>query len=343
MMFPLDSTGRKKAKLAVWRLAAIAASSEDAIIAKDLNGIITSWNEGAERLFGYHEEEAIGQPIAIIIPRDRQDEEANILARIRAGERVSPYETIRQRKDGSPIEISLSVSPIKDAKGRIVGASKIARDITEKRRAEERQVLLLREMNHRIKNLFTIASSIVALSEREAATVQELSRSVQKRLAALARAHSLTLAKPSVEHPERTHGTTLHALIQTILVPFENEGMDGVKRVNIMGPDLQVGASWVTSFALLLHEFATNAAKYGALSAPAGRICIGCRQEQGRFTLVWSEHGGPPANKEAFEQGFGGLLVEATVRHQLKGELTREWTPEGLVLRLTFDGEQVAR
>jgi len=118
-------------------LSAIIDSSDDAIISKDLNGIVTSWNKSAERLFGYTATEMVGQPITILIPIDRQDEEPKILSRLRRGERVDHFQTVRKRKDGSLFDISLTISPIKDLRGNIVGASKIARDITQQKRAEE--------------------------------------------------------------------------------------------------------------------------------------------------------------------------------------------------------------
>ena len=163
-------------------------------MSKDLNSIIKSWNQGAERLFGYTADEAIGKPVTILIPTDRHDEEPAILARIRRGERVEHYETIRQRKDGSTVDISLTISPVRDQEGNIIGASKIARDITERRRAEEQQHLLIREMDHRIKNLFAVASGMIAMSARSATTPQELASALRDRLMALAQAHALTLA-----------------------------------------------------------------------------------------------------------------------------------------------------
>src|SRR5205085_3804310 len=169
--------------------AAIVESSEDAIVSKDLNGIIASWNAGAERLFGYTAAEAIGKPVMMLIPEGRHNEEPEILARIRRGERVDHYETVRQRKDGTLLQISLTISPIKDDRGRIVGASKIARDNTEKKRAEEQQRLLLREMNHRVKNLFSLTGSIVEISARHARDPKDMARAVRARLAALSRAH----------------------------------------------------------------------------------------------------------------------------------------------------------
>jgi PAS domain S-box-containing protein len=132
-----DITERKRAEQATRLLAAIVESSHDAIVSKSLNGVITSWNKGAERLFGYAAEEAVGQNITLIIPPERRDEERTILERLTRGERVDHFETVRMRKDGSLLDVSLTISPMKDASGRVVGASKLARDITERKRAEE--------------------------------------------------------------------------------------------------------------------------------------------------------------------------------------------------------------
>jgi PAS domain S-box-containing protein len=119
------------------RLAAIVECSDDAIISKNLEGIITSWNKGAERIFGYSQSEAIGRPVTMLMPLDRINEEPGILARIARGERIDHYETVRRRKDGALLDISLTVSPVRNADGQIIGASKIARDITERKGAEE--------------------------------------------------------------------------------------------------------------------------------------------------------------------------------------------------------------
>ena len=165
----IDVTERHEGEQVALRLATIVESSDDAILAKDLTGTITNWNAAAQRLFGYSAEEVVGRPMAILIARERRDEEPKILARIRAGERIDHQETIRRRKDGTLVEVSLSVSPLKNPGGQIIGASTIARDITEQRRAEKRQELLLREMSHRVKNLFALSSAVVALSGRSTA------------------------------------------------------------------------------------------------------------------------------------------------------------------------------
>ncbi len=143
-----DLSERKQAERTTSLLAAIVNSSDDAIVSKNLDGVITSWNRGAEILFGYAAEEAIGQHIKLIVPRDRQDEEVTILKRLRRGERIEHFETVRVRKDGTTLDISLTISPVRDAKGRVVGASKVARDITERKRAEN--VLKERELSARL-------------------------------------------------------------------------------------------------------------------------------------------------------------------------------------------------
>ncbi len=185
----VDITERRHAEQFRLRLASIVESSDDAIVSKDLNGIIATWNRGAERIFGYTADEMIFKPIATLIPPERQDEEPLILKRIQRGERVDHYETIRRRKDGSLIEISLTVSPVRDANGRIVGASKIARDISEHKRKERHIALLAREVDHRSKNLLALVLAAVRLTEAD--TAEELKVAIEGRLAALSNAHAL--------------------------------------------------------------------------------------------------------------------------------------------------------
>ncbi len=330
----VDIVDRMMVDEAAQRYAAIVQSSDDAILAKDLNGTIVSWNAGAQRLFGYTAEEAIGRPIVMLIPKDREDEEPEILSRIRRGERIDHYETIRRRKDGSLVEISISVSPIRGRDGRVIGASKIARDITERRRAEEQQQLLIREMDHRVKNLFTLAGSLVSLSARSAPTASDLASAVSSRLSALSQAHSLTVPRISGATGRIEQATTLHSLIRTIIAPYEGGHDDGPSRALVSGPDIEISGTAVTSFALLLHEFATNAAKYGALSTSGGRIHVSCAEVGEEFMLVWTERGGPRVEQQHDGDGFGSLLARATVQSQLGGKISRDWKPEGLVIRL---------
>src|SRR6266849_2503915 len=132
-----DVSERKKSEELRVRLAGIVDSSDDVTTDKTLDGRITSWNEGAERIFGYAAEEVIGQPISLLLPPGHQDEEPEILERLQRGERVDSFETLRRRKGGQDIHVSVTISPIRDASGRIIGASKVARDISDRKRAEE--------------------------------------------------------------------------------------------------------------------------------------------------------------------------------------------------------------
>src|SRR5215472_15683514 len=168
-----DITERREDEVAARRLAAIVESSDDVIVSKTLDGIITSWNPAAERIFGWTAEEAIGRHITLIIPADRRAEEDGVLARIRRGERVDHFETVRIAKDGRLLDMSITVSPIRDSSGRVIGASKVARDIGERRRLEEQRAALLRqeqEARHEAEMLNRAKDELLATVSHELRT-----------------------------------------------------------------------------------------------------------------------------------------------------------------------------
>ena len=304
-------------------LASIVEYSDDAIISKNLDGIITSWNRGAERVFGYTADEAIGQPITIVIPQDRQDEERTILTRIRRGERIDHFETVRQRKHGSLIVVSLTVSPVKNAEGKIVGASKSARDITEQKRAQEQIATLAREAEHRSKNLLATVQATVSLSQSD--TPEGLKQAIEGRILALANVHSLFVET-------RWIGAELSTIATQELSPY-SEKDEG--RVQIDGPQVLLEPNAAQVVAVTLHELATNAAKYGALSVPNGQIGLKWLHEaDGRLILHWREIGGP-AVKTPTHQGFGTRVIERTIG-QLKGKARFDWHADGLVCEITL-------
>jgi PAS domain S-box-containing protein len=304
-------------------LASIVESSDDAIVSKDLNGIITSWNIGAERLFNYTAQEAVGQPITMLIPPDRQDEERVILTRIRRGERLEHFETIRRRKNGTPIVVSLTVSPVKNADGIIVGASKIARDITEQRRNQELIATLAREAEHRSKNLLATVQATVLLSQSD--TPEGLRRAIDGRIRALANVHSMFAET-------RWIGAELSAIAKQELAPYSGQG---APRARIDGPQILLEPSAAQAVAIILHELATNAAKYGALSVSSGGVMLTWSHEaDGQLVLHWTETGGPPV-QEPSRQGFGGKIIEAMMT-QLKGQSHFDWRVAGLRCEITF-------
>ena len=312
----IDISDRKRADADAQRLASIVESSEDAIISKDVYGIIMSWNRGAERVFGYAAEEVIGKSVTILIPDDRLNEEPEILDRIRRGERVDQYETVRRRKDGSLIDISLTVSPLKDADGKIIGASKIARDITERKRAQEQQMLLVNEMQHRIKN---------SLATIQAIATQTLNQHAQERDAFIARLHALGSAHDLLTS-ETWERASLRALVTRVLEPFQEQVK---QRITIDGhADLWLDSIKSVAVAMALHELATNALKYGALSNDSGRVDITWERHHNRVKLFWQESGGPEVCPPE-QKGFGSHLIERAFGSQL-GSAQLVFDPQGL-------------
>jgi PAS domain S-box-containing protein len=319
-----DITQRKQIEEQLSFLASIVQSSDDAIISKNLDGIITSWNKGAERVFGYTGDEAVGQPITIVIPQDRQDEERTILTRIRRGERIEHFETVRQRKHGSLIVVSLTISPVKNAEGKIVGASKIARDITEQKRTSDQITTLAREAEHRSKNLLATVQATVNLSQSD--TSEGLKRAIEGRIQALANVNSLFV-------DSRWIGAELSTIATQEFAPYSQKSKT---RVRINGPQVLLEPGAAQTIAVILHELATNAAKYGALSAANGQVDLQWSHEAGgRLHLRWTETGGPAVETPPTRKGFGWRVIEQMIA-QLKGKTCFDWRADGLVCEITL-------
>ncbi|WP_293400864.1 HWE histidine kinase domain-containing protein [Phenylobacterium sp.] len=247
-----------------------------------------------------------------------------VRARVRGNmDRCEPgwFDVAMVARDGRRLESSWANIRLSD--GSRVG---IGIDITERKQALERQELLLREMDHRVRNLFSLTSSMVRLSAREPGDRAGLARDLEERLAALAAAHALTMRKDG----EGAGAARLHDLIRAILAPYRR-GLEG--QLDIVGQDLPLDGEAATSFAILLYELATNAAKYGALSRAGGKVSIATRLTQQDLELDWEETGGPVVAAEP-SAGFGSRLSRAAVA-QLGGDLQQVWRPEGLQIHLS--------
>ncbi|HWA01557.1 MAG TPA: PAS domain S-box protein, partial [Caulobacterales bacterium] len=315
-----DISERRRAEQESARLAAIVTTSDDAILSKSLDGVILSWNAGAQRIFGYEAAEMVGQSIFKIIPPDLHGEERHILAQLSQGERVDHYETTRIAKDGRRLHISLSVAPLKDQNGRVVGASKIARDITERKRHEQMLEYLVRELNHRVKNSLATVQGIANQTLRYSDSREEFVATFNRRIRAFARAHSLLLR-------QKLQGAELSELLRA-----EISGDNADERISYDGPLVSLDPDLTLQLALVLHELAANAHEFGALSAPEGRLAVSWEVEskagERRLMLHWRESGGPRVTAPT-GRGFGSQMIEKGLA-AYRGEASLSFGADGV-------------
>jgi len=231
-------------------------------------------------------------------------------------------------------------TPIRNEAGEITRWFGTCTDIEELKRSEAGKDLLSQELSHRIKNIFAVVSSLIALSAREHPEAKVFAASVRDRINALARAHEFVRPHSEVSQPTFDK-TTLHTFLNALFKPYTDA--TGQSRVVIEGDDATFDDQAATSVALLFHELATNAAKYGALSVPGGRVLLHTRNEADRFILTWTEQGGPAVPGKPARQGFGSALSILSVEGQLGGKLERRWEPSGLILEADLPDTSLSR
>jgi PAS domain S-box-containing protein len=448
-----DVTARKSAEEAQARLAAIVMSSADAIVSKTLGGIVTSWNEAAERMFGYSADEMIGQSIRRLIPPDRQPEEEMILARLARDECIQHFETVRLTKDGRTFDTSVTISPMRNAEGRVIGASKIVRDVSERKQAEhlvqaskdrlqfaldaarlgwwqydpirrvvsgdprfkeifditadetsieeimkrvhpdhvemgwaalaaaldpidpkrsatefqlrrrdgevrwvevyglayfqgagherravnmvgtaqevterkgreERERLLMREINHRAKNMLSLVHAIARQSA--ARDLPDFIGRFTERIQALAANQNLLIRNELC-------GVDVQDLVRAELTHFAD--LVG-SRIAVHGPNLRLNAAAAQAIGLAMHELATNAGKYGALSTGGGHVNVCWETDGDTLTMSWTECGGPHVSPPE-RRGFGTVVTQEMVERSVDGNVDLNYAPPGLTWRLT--------
>jgi PAS domain S-box-containing protein len=347
----LDITHRKSAEDALREsqsyLRLILNSAADAFYCIDREGNTTLCNLAFLKTLGFETEaEVVGRKLHGIIHHSYPNgshyhyQDCPIYHCARTGVAQQVDHELFYRKDGSSLPVEYSVRPIiRD--GVHQGAICTFRDITEQRKAEERQDLLVRELNHRVKNLFAVMGGIVSLSAKFAATPQDLTKVIRGRLDALARAHELVLPKFLRSRGIQKPVTSIDALLTSVLSPYSAED-GGIERIAHSGPKIKLGDKAATSLALVIHELATNAAKYGALSNEAGRVEVRWTSEASQLRLTWVEREGPVVPTTPSAPGFGSVLAERSVKGHLHGEIIREWFGTGLKVTLAVPLEHLA-
>ena len=255
------------------------------------------------RMFGWQAEEMIDEPIARIIPPDRRREEEDMMAALERGERLEPFDTERITKDGRRIAVSVTVSPIRDAAGRLVGASKIAREASGREAAHAAH--LIEELNHRVRNTLATIQAMAGQSLRRSSSPEAFARSFSGRVQALARVHDLLIIGDMA-------GADLSAIISGEL-PSEGFGM----RIALEGPQVMLEPRVAVQMALVVHELADNARRHGALGDSPGRLTVAWRIEAGpqgmRLVLDWREHGSAALASPDVTPGGGFLLIERSL------------------------------
>jgi PAS domain S-box-containing protein len=309
-------------------------SAAEGVYAVDRDGVTILCNSAFFSMLGIdNEADALGHKLHDVIHHTRPDgstyprAECPIYRTAQTGEPAHVVGESFIRLDGSAFPVEYWVRPIiKD--GELQGAVCTFNDVTERQRAQERQEILVRELDHRVKNLFSIVTAIVGLSSRSAGSVRELADDIKGRVLALAAAHEL--ARPSGD--TASGSTTVNDLANKVLAPHIN----AEERVLISGPPVHISAAQASGLALVLHELATNAVKYGAFSNDSGTVRLSWLRSADLLSLEWVETGGPQITGPPARKGFGTILANRTATSTLRGRITHDWKSQGLSVRLSM-------
>jgi PAS domain S-box-containing protein len=318
-----DMRRRRRAEAADHLLATIVRHSSDAVFSIDTERHITAWNPAAERLYGYSAQEALGCHVAVLVPPAHRHEIDEMYQAVLGDGETVQFDTQRQRKDGTLVDVSISGAPLLTASGEVFGISLIHRNITEQRRQQEQTRFIMRELAHRSKNLLAIILSMASQTARGARSVPDFTTRFTQRLQGLSHSHDLLLQRD-------WRGVSMLELAERQLQHF----VDGESnRVGFRGPMVMVDPKAAQNLGLALHELATNASKYGALSTSGGRVTLNWAVIDGRFRLEWREFGGPPVTPPE-TRGFGQVVLERLASDALEGQVKLDYAADGFVWTL---------
>ena len=323
--FTLDVTGLKKAETALreseQRLRATHDRAFAGIAEVGLDGRFLRANARFYELTGYGPEQLTNCTFEAITHLDDAATDAAAFEALVAG-KTDTYQTEKRfiRKDGSVIWVALSASMVRDDAGQPLYGIRVVQDITDLKRAQTRQKLLLDELNHRVKNMLATVQSVAMQTRRTASDLDTFTRAFEGRLMALNRVHELLTGAIDT-------GALLYDLLIETVAPYEDQPG---RRFSLAGPQLRFGSEMAVTLAMALHELTTNAVKYGALSSSAGRIAVEWRLEApGQMVIAWTESGGPPV-AEPSRRGFGSELIERGLARQFGGTATLQFHKGGL-------------
>lgn len=321
-----DITQEKKLRMERAFLASIIDGSEDAILSKDLNGIILSWNRGAERMYGYLQKEIIGKPVSVLTAPGNMNEIPEILKRVQLGEQIDPYETKRIRKDGSEIDVSLMISPIKDIHGKIVAASAIARDITQKKQSEaiiqaqlREKDVLIQEVFHRVKNNLQLVSSLLHLRSRQIKDVDGLAAFQDSiaRIQAMALVHEKIYQSDNVAQIEL--GDYLRSLIEPMI---ESYFKDSKVECSVSGDQCNFDLNQAVPLGMIMNELITNCLKYAFSRTSQAKITVEIKQGEGCVIVSIADNGvGLPSHVDFSTSSTFGFRIVRLLAAQINATI----------------------
>jgi PAS domain S-box-containing protein len=322
-----DVTEKVAAAALANQLAAIVDASADAIVGLAPDGTISTWNPAARRLFDYSADEVVGKSLDVLLSDDELDKLSDKLERVRrAG--FATVETERRRKDGTPVAVSVTAAPIRDAREKITGYAVVYRDVTESRRHDQQMRIVMRELSHRAKNLLAVISAMARSMSSSTTDITVFVESFSARIYGLARSHDLLVKK------EWTNAS-LRSLTEAQLQPFMYRGGN---RLLLNGGDIAVNPAAAQMIGLALHELATNAAKHGALTTDSGSVSItwsvdNDELQAAHLEMTWRESGGPRV-VEPSRTGFGREVLEEMIAESLDGSTELSFPEGGIIWRL---------
>ncbi|HVB89069.1 MAG TPA: PAS domain S-box protein [Beijerinckiaceae bacterium] len=321
----MDVTKRQNADETNAYLAAVVSSSADAIVTVDRAGEILTWNEAAERIFGYCGDEAIGQSLALVSPPGAEVAGLGFIEKAWAGQ-VIQFEAERKRKQGGLFHAAITAAPVRAHDGDVISVVATVRDATSRKNNERRQALLVRELHHRVRNTLATVQAIAGASARHAESLDEFRETFSQRIGSLAQAHALL-----------TEDNWQSVNVRELLL-LELQAYAEGERIALSGPEIVLDAKSAIPMSMAVHELTTNAAKHGALSSAQGRVrvewTVSRAGEQRMLDLSWTESDGPEVGAPT-RRGFGTLLLNTVLRMQLGAQVSMDYAPEGLRFKMT--------